>query len=205
MIFTINGYPPLDAIPVMLDEHIVGYRLREGEPVISGDYTCESWLKIKDKVHRFEGHWRDPLPEMSPVMRDGRIHHYRFIKTGEAATPAIQAGQPVEFADIIDLWAAERSIRPDTRRSATAHIRRLIDFLGHTDMAQVSKDDIVQFREALLKSGKVTERTAANHLMTITALFNFAVAKGKIGSNPAKGVGLKPKADTQAEPQSLPL
>jgi hypothetical protein len=203
-IFTINGNPPLDAIPVMLDERIVGYRLRNGEPVISGDDTCESWLKIKDKVHRFEGHWRDPLLEMSPVIRDGLIHHYRLIKNGETANSGVQAPQPVEFPDIIDLWAAERSIRPDTKRSTAAHIRRLTDFLGHTDMTRVSTDDIVQFRGALLKTGKVTERTAANHLMTITTLFYFAVATGKIGNNPVKGVGLKFKADPSAEPPSVP-
>jgi hypothetical protein len=117
----------------------------------------------------------------------------------------VESTNPVEFADIIDLWAAERSVRPDSRRSATAHIRRLTDFLGHTDMARLTKDDIVQFRGALLKSGKVTERTVANHLMTITTLFNFAVANGKIVSSPAKGVGLKPKANPPAEPRSVPL
>jgi hypothetical protein len=105
----------------------------------------------------------------------------------------VESTNPVEFADIIDLWAAERSVRPDSRRSATAHIRRLTDFLGHTDMARLTKDDIVQFRGALLKSGKVTERTVANHLITIRTLFNFAVPNGKIGSNPAKASASSPK------------
>ena len=139
---------------------------------------------------------------------EGPVMAYKLGAPPKTVPPQsipVESTNPVEFADIIDLWAAERSVRPDSRRSATAHIRRLTDFLGHTDMAQVSKDDIVQFRGALLKSGKVTERTVANHLITIRTLFNFAVPNGKIGSNPAKGVGLKPKADTQAEPQSLPL
>lgn len=139
---------------------------------------------------------------------EGAVMAYKLGAPPQTIPPEsipVESTNPVEFADIIDLWAAERSVRPDSRRSATAHIRRLTDFLGHTHIAQVSKDDIGQFREALLKSGKVTERTVANHLITIRILFNFAVTNGKIVSNPAKGAGLKPKADTPVEPQSLPL
>jgi len=124
-------------------------------------------------------------------------------KTLPPKSTPVESANPVEFADIIDLWAAERSIKPDNRRRATAHIRRLTDFLGHTDMARLTKDDIVQFRGALLKSGRVNERTVTNHLMTITTLFNFAVANGKIGSNSVKGVGFKPKANTPARQQRL--
>jgi hypothetical protein len=120
------------------------------------------------------------------------------------STP-LESANPVEFADIIDLWAAKRSIRPETKRSATIHIRRLTDFLGHTDMARVTKDDMVRYKQSLLKSGGVKKRTIANRLGMVTTLFNFAVATGKIGNNPTKGVGLKPKADTPAEPRSLPL
>src|SRR6202011_1074335 len=53
----------------------------------------------------------------------------------------------------------------ESKRSAAIHSARLTDFLGHTYMARLTEDDIVTFRGALLKSGKVTERTVANHLM----------------------------------------
>ncbi len=131
--------------------------------------------------------------------------HGFLPKTIPPKSTPIVSTNPVDFAEIIDLWAAERSIRPDTKRSATIHIERLTDFLGHADMARLTKDDIVQFRGALRKSGKVNERTVANHLITISTLFNFAVAKGRIGSNPVKGVGLKLKADHPAGSQSVPL
>jgi hypothetical protein len=126
-------------------------------------------------------------------------------KTISPKSIPVVSANPVEFAEIIDLWAAERCIRPNTKRSAAIHIARLTDFLGHTYVARLTEDDIVQFRGALLKSGKVTERTVANHLMSISTLFNFAVAKGKTGSNPVKGVGMKLKADHPAKSQSVPL
>jgi hypothetical protein len=197
----VSGYPPPEAVPVYRnrDNIILGWRF-PGDPIPDSD------PRINEKITHCTSQLRDPLVDMIPMSRDGKtIRAYLFLEPGEDAPLAPQAHQPVEFTDIIDLWAAERSVRPDSRRSATAHIRRLTDFLGHTDMARVSKDDIVHFRGALLKSGKITERTVANHLITIRTLFNFAVANGKIVSNPAKGVGLKAKADTPVEPQSLPL
>lgn len=201
-IASVTGYPPPEAVPVYRgrDNIILGWRF-PGDPIPDSD------PRIRDKIFHCTSQLRDPLADMIPMSWDGKtIHAYRLLEPGEASPFATQALQPVEFADIIDLWAAKRTINLLTRRSATAHIRRLTDFLGHTNMARLTNDDIVQFRASLLKSGKVTERTAANHLMTIKTLFNFAVANGKIGSNPVKGVGFELKADPPAAgPQSVPL
>jgi Phage integrase, N-terminal SAM-like domain len=189
-------------------------------PEIIARHTEE--LKVAQK--QYERQKRTPLEKLLELKVEVEALNVRIVQANEHLEGAVMAYKlgvlpktippksipvasafPVEFADIIDLWATERSIRPDTKRSAATHIARLTDFLGHTDMARLTKNDIVQFRGALLKSGKVNERTAANHLMTITTLFNFAVANGKIGSSPVKGVGFELKADPAAESQSVSL
>jgi hypothetical protein len=197
---------------------VVEYNRRA--PAIIARHTEE--LKATQK--QYERQQRTPLEKLLELKAEMEALNIRIDQANEHLEGAVKAyelgippktispksspvasANPVGFADIIELWAAERSIRPNTKRSAAIHIERLTDFLGHTDMARLTKDDIVQFRGSLLKSGKLKKRTVANHLMTITTLFNFAVANGKIGSNPVKGVGLKLKADPPAESQSVSL
>jgi integrase len=84
-------------------------------------------------------------------------------------------------------WKAERKPNQRTEYEWERVLDRLSHHLGHSDVSRVTRDDIIAWKDALVASGK-NPKTVNNHLAVVHALFNWAVANGRMNANPAARV-----------------
>lgn len=116
----------------------------------------------------------------------------RFLAHSPAATA------PVSLTALLDGWHAEAGRKPSTYESYRSTITKFIAFLGHDDVARVTKQDVIRFKDDRLASinprtkRKLSPRTVKNNdLAALNVIFGWAVANGKLEANPAVGVVIK--------------
>lgn len=93
------------------------------------------------------------------------------------------------FDALMDAWELERAPPKRTLYEWKRAIKRLEDFVGHSEPARLTKAEMVSWKDALLASGKTT-KTVSNHLLVTKALFNWAVKNERMPVNPADGVSI---------------
>jgi len=97
------------------------------------------------------------------------------------------------LSELVDKWAAERTPRPKTISKMRNVIARFVKAVGVKPIEQVSKRDVVAFKDELLASGS----SAANvnqYLTELNVLLNFATQQAVIETNPAHGIRVKVNA-----------
>ncbi len=87
-------------------------------------------------------------------------------------------------------WVAEAKPRPSTINRWRGVFRHLDAFLEGRDLADVTRDDIVRWKDELV-AGDAGARTIKDiWLNSARTVFNYVVAQGRIEANPAAGVKL---------------
>jgi integrase len=118
----------------------------------------------------------------------------------EAGKPSTPRGGS-SLTELFEGWWTEAKAlgrKPSTRESYKHTIENLVSFLEHDDAERVTKADVLRFKDHRLASinprtGKpISARTVKDSdLAALKTVFGWAVANGKLTSNPAEGVTLK--------------
>lgn len=92
---------------------------------------------------------------------------------------------------VVDWWkeakAAGRSV--STYEAYERAARQLAAFLQHDDANAVSKSDVIRFKDHRLEQGANPKTVKDGDLAGLRAVFRWGVANGRMGENPADGVG----------------
>jgi hypothetical protein len=87
----------------------------------------------------------------------------------------VESTDPVRFEPVVGLWARERKILPPGDRQMLSKANRLARFLGHDDMGRVSRDDMIRYKEDMLKpESGFSHRNVKNHWSDLKTVFKFA-------------------------------
>src|SRR5262249_28597098 len=113
------------------------------------------------------------------------------------------SGLPVASPARVELPRArnfvEKSVSEDTRR---AYTRALLDFFSFARKlpAQVTVEDVIAYRDELIKKRRRKARTVAMKLSVVRAYFSYLKAAGDITVNPADTglVSVPPPPDDMA-------
>jgi integrase len=97
----------------------------------------------------------------------------------------------VSFETIINGYLLERKPAPSTIkrwRPVFAHFRR---WVGHDDAAKVMPDEVVRWKEELLRSGISGRSVREVYLAALKVVFGWAVENRKVLVNPVTGISVR--------------
>jgi integrase len=103
----------------------------------------------------------------------------------------------VSFDDILNGWARNEGHDPDAKPTPRPYydrfrtVARLAEFLGHREVARVTKAEAVRWKEDMQARGRKPS-TVGNDLSEMSAVWKWAMAHGKAEENPFAGI-LPPK------------
>ncbi len=123
----------------------------------------------------------------------------RFPEARPAAMAAPEPPPVVPLADLLHGWATE------TRKTGKALYDRqrtalsFTNFLGHTDAAKVTADDVVAWKESRLNAGR-SLKTVANDINELSPIWKWAKRNRKLtfAENPFAGLAPLAKASEPA-------
>jgi hypothetical protein len=111
----------------------------------------------------------------------------------------------VPFNTVITQWAKERKVAPPGERSYTAKAERFVAFIREhhraadaDDMARVSLEEVIDYKNELLKSD-LGHDTIGNHIAALRTLFRYAKRNRKIASDPMVEVEFRAVSDGRAK------
>ncbi|MGA1806146.1 MULTISPECIES: site-specific integrase [Sphingobium] len=99
--------------------------------------------------------------------------------------------KPVSFETIINGYLLERKPAPSTIkrwRPVFAHFKR---WVGHDDAARVMPDEVVRWKEELLRSGISGRSVREVYLAALKVVFGWAVENRKVLVNPVTGISVR--------------
>ena len=111
----------------------------------------------------------------------------------------------VPFKTVISEWARERKVAPPGERSYTAKAERFVAFIREhqraadaDDMARVSPEEVIDYKNELLKTD-LSHDTIGNHIAALRTLFRYAKRNRKITSDPMTDVVFRAQSDGRAK------
>jgi integrase len=183
-------------VGALVDRLLLAESIRRVDEASRGLLLRAFWLALRDalesRLRNAQGDYRpDPKSERFPAW---------VAPDAEAPKPwSIAAGSLTSLVDGWWLEAKARNLKPSTHESYSNTMRAFVAFLGHDDAGRVTKDDVIRFKDHRLatinpRSGKtISAKTVKdNDLAGLKAVFGWAVANGRMSSNPAQDVTLKP-------------
>ena len=93
----------------------------------------------------------------------------------------------MELAALVELYAAERLPSPKTVHNQRTVARLFARDTGITHTADITKDDLLQWRDDIL--ARASRTTWNTYLREMRTLLNFAVSTGRVNHNPFLEVG----------------
>ncbi|MDB5539676.1 MAG: integrase domain protein [Devosia sp.] len=109
-------------------------------------------------------------------------------------TPPTKTSPAVTFLSLVEGWALEKRPVEKTRYMWERVFKELAGHVGHADAAQLTADDVVRWKEELLKRG-LSPRTVRNSkLAPLNAVLRWAAQNHKLASNVAEKVDVSAKA-----------
>lgn len=133
--------------------------------------------------------------------RKAQLLHDEYIvkaRRGELLIP-----KPITFTEFSKLFIddyATISLKPVTvsmyRSSLSLY---LIPAFGRYKMTSIRPDDVQRFVSKLVREGRLSSKSIRNILVPLRRMFTLAMQWGYAGTNPAKGIALPPKEDTEME------
>ncbi len=153
------------------------------------------WLALRDAL---EVRLRNAEGDYAPDPKAERFPAWVAPNAAISKQPAAKGGS---LAGLVEGWWREgqaRNLKPSTYQSYGNSMKALVAFLRHDDCNQVTRDDVIQFKDHRLatinpRTGRpISSKTVKDSdLSGLKAVFAWAVANGKMQSNPADGVTLK--------------
>lgn len=115
----------------------------------------------------------------------------------------------VPMLETFDEYAEESQISPTTAKDWRPCVAHLVAFLGHDDAAKLTRQDLLDWRNALLK--ETTKRGALRHPKTVRgkyigsvkAMLSWAVDNNKLKDNVAAGLPVSIPATEQLRERSF--
>jgi integrase len=92
--------------------------------------------------------------------------------------------------EIADKWVKERAPIKRTVGQAQKVIGRYVEHMGDTKVEQITRRNVVEFKDKLLESGQTAVNTN-KQLTLLSTLLNFAAKNSIIEQNPATGVNVE--------------
>ncbi|MES0198878.1 DUF6538 domain-containing protein [Mesorhizobium sp. M0011] len=140
-------------------------------------------------------------------LQDEKVHAVRFsVAQGEPdwgsrpSSPALShstasKSESVSLNELFQRWEKESDPSASTLSSWRGIVRNLTAHLGHKadDIRSIESGEIVDWKDALVKSGKAAKTISNGHLGCARALFRFAVANKLMDADPAEGVRVSRK------------
>lgn len=129
----------------------------------------------------------DGIPVWQDFLAVTRARYPNAVAPVEVISPS----KPLlTFKAAWDAWKAVTPSSPRTVDDALRVLKQLETFLGHSDATNVSREDLLRWREAMKADGK-TNTTWNNRLSYVSEVFKRAVADGRLPINPAEGLRLE--------------
>ncbi len=100
----------------------------------------------------------------------------------------------VSFDSVIEGWALEKKPVEKTRYTFDLMFKQLAEHVGHKDAARLTSDDLVAWKEALLKRSLSPRTIRYSKLAAINAVLRWAADNRKIASNVAEKIDVATKA-----------
>ena len=96
--------------------------------------------------------------------------------------------KPVSFKTLIDGWITEKAPASKTLYSWRKVFEQLRDFIGHDNAADLTPDDLLRWKAALLERGLRTKTIRDSKLAPLRAILQWGVDNRKLADNPAARV-----------------
>ena len=143
----------------------------------------------------------DELLRQSPAVLDNLFER---LDLNPPQAPG-KGSKVVPFKTVISEWAKERKVAPPGERSFTTKAERFITFIREhhraadaEDMARVSPEEVIDYKNELLKSD-LGHDTIGNHIAALRTLFRYAKRNRKIASDPMVEVEFRAVSDGRAK------
>ena len=114
---------------------------------------------------------------------------------GPQADPAFSkssADTAFSFADLFERWREHHLLSggaPTTPPHWETLIQRFADFVGHDDPGRVSTQDVRNYRDHLIRSGRLIRTARHSDLAALRSVFRFGIEQGLLAmSDPTAGV-----------------
>ncbi|WP_187278805.1 tyrosine-type recombinase/integrase [Methylobacterium sp. WL12] len=104
------------------------------------------------------------------------------------------AAKPVTFEDLSAGWAAEKRPAAKTLYEWSRVVRQFTAFLGRTDAASVTPDDLIAWKEAMIREGRRPKTIRDAKLAPVRAILQWAVDNRRLKENPAARVSMDVKS-----------
>ncbi len=113
----------------------------------------------------------------------------------EIAAPLQPPGKPISLDELFERWEAEAEPSASTLSTWRGIVKNLKSFLGQksNDLNHVTPDDIVAWKDSLIKSKKSAATISRGYLSCVRALFRLGVANKLIPSDPSGGIKVSRK------------
>ncbi len=132
----------------------------------------------------------DDLPVWQDFLTLARAYYPDAKVPEEDTSAALPTPPALTFDAAWEGWKAVTTNSPRTVDDALRVLRQLQGFVGHSDAAKVTRDDVLRWRDAMKAVGK-SNTTWNNRLSLVGEVFKRAVKDGRIAGNPADGLRLE--------------
>ncbi|RWN27589.1 site-specific integrase [Mesorhizobium sp.] len=126
---------------------------------------------------------------------DLRTGNFRQADNPEAPSlrssqPTAPTAMPISLDELFERWEAETDPSASTLSSWRGIMRDLKSFVGHKadDITRITAEDIVGWKDKLVKANKAAATISRGYLGCARALFRFAVANKLAASDPSQGI-----------------
>ncbi len=189
-----------DRLRALVGKREIKLSLRTRDPDVARLRNLEELLRIERDWARFKGVVPKP---------DGNVGAYTEVKTasGVSARSAIDVSDPTQLAPastpilprrpalplrrLFDCYATEAQLSPATVKRWAPLIERFVKHLGHDDARAVARQDVVAWKNSLLKEEIANLTICDAYLAAVRATLQFGVDQGQLDVNPASGVKIR--------------
>lgn len=174
-------------------------RLLNSKGILRVDTSSRQMLLrelLRSLKQAFGQRQRQSEGDYSPDVKAARFPEWQH--TGEASPATAPA---VSLKGLMDAWWVEAKAtgrKPSTYESYKRTLAAFSDFVGHDDAGRMTREDVVRFKDFRLTSTNprngraISPRTVKDtDLAGLKSVFGWAVANGKLTSNPAQGVSIQ--------------
>ncbi|KQZ28538.1 hypothetical protein ASD50_19655 [Mesorhizobium sp. Root552] len=166
-------------------------------PGLDGDQRIVfARLLLSEELRAFQALQDDktfPVPsEVAPGTRDGSK---QLAPDASSTRTEFSKFAAVSLDELFQRWEEESKPSASTLSTWRGIVRNLKAHLGRkaSDIRSIQSNDIVDWKDELVKSGKAAKTISNGHLGCARALFRFAVANKLMDTDPAEGVRVSRK------------
>jgi integrase len=118
---------------------------------------------------------------------DGNVS--RFPDWTPRVNPAPADG--VSFNELFESWKRESKPSRSTIDQWRKYIDTFSQFIGHQDARQVTKADVLKWKEHLLEIGNTAKTISGSKLAALGVLYKWGIENDKVSADPTRGVKVR--------------